>query len=84
MEKWHRLLAMHLDWNDLGRQYFYGLAIGGFMSPVTIKKNPDGTYSVKHGHSGKTSAKHTTKKKAEKQANLLRAVSHGWKPSGGK
>ena len=54
------------------------------MSPVTIKKNPDGTYSVKHGHSGKTSAKHTTKKKAEKQANLLRAVSHGWKPSGGK
>jgi len=26
-------------------------------------------------------AKHTTKAKAKKQANLLRGVEHGWKPT---
>jgi len=31
---------------------------------------------------GGVKAKHTTKKKAEAQANLLRAVDHGWKPTG--
>ena len=31
---------------------------------------------------GKTTAKHTTKKKAQAQLNLLRAVEHGWKPTG--
>jgi len=45
--------------------------------PVRIKK-VDG-YKVTHG--GKVSAKNTTKKKAESQANLLRAVAHGRKPS---
>jgi len=48
--------------------------------PVKIKK-VDG-YSVTHG--GKVSAKGTTKKKAEAQANLLRGVTHGWKPTGRK
>ncbi len=33
---------------------------------------------------GGVKAKHTTKKKAERQANLLRAVEHGWKPTGQK
>ena len=47
--------------------------------PVRVKKL-DGKYQV--SHSGKVSAKSTSKKKAEKQANLLRAVSHGWKPTG--
>jgi len=47
------------------------------MSPVHIKKVKGG-YRVTHG--GKTSAKRTTKKKAKRQANLLRAVAHGWKP----
>ena len=46
--------------------------------PVKIKK-VDG-YKVTHG--GKVSAKRTTKKKAEAQANLLRGVAHGWKPTG--
>ncbi|GAI11883.1 unnamed protein product [marine sediment metagenome] len=46
--------------------------------PVKIKK-VDG-YKVTHG--GKVSAKSTTKKKAEAQANLLRGVAHGWKPTG--
>ena len=31
---------------------------------------------------GKTTAKRTTKKKAQSQLNLLRAVEHGWKPTG--
>ena len=29
----------------------------------------------------RVTAKHTTKAKAKKQANLLRAVEHGWKPT---
>jgi len=48
--------------------------------PVRIKK-VDG-YQVKHG--GTVSAKGTTKKKAQAQANLLRGVAHGWKPTGKK
>lgn len=31
---------------------------------------------------GKTTAKHTTKKKAQSQLNLLRGVEHGWTPTG--
>ena len=48
--------------------------------PVKIKK-VDG-YRVTHG--GKVSAKKTTRKKAEAQARLLRAVERGWKPTGKK
>jgi len=46
--------------------------------PVKVKK-VDG-YKVTHG--GKVSAKKTSKAKAERQANLLRGVEHGWKPTG--
>jgi hypothetical protein len=46
--------------------------------PVKITKT-DGKYKVTHG--GKVSAKGTTKAKAKKQANLLRGVAHGWKPT---
>jgi len=49
--------------------------------PVKITKT-DGKYRVMHG--GKVSAKGTTKKKAEAQGRLLRAVAHGWKPTGRK
>lgn len=46
--------------------------------PVKITK-------VKKGYKVKTPnmvhAKHTTKKKAEKQERLLNAIEHGWKPS---
>jgi hypothetical protein len=48
--------------------------------PGSIKK-VDG-YRVKWG--GKTTAKRTSKKKAQAQLNLLRAVEHGWKPTGKK
>ena len=51
------------------------------MSPVKITKL-DGKYKVSHG--GKTSAKATTKKKAEAQARLLHGVARGWKPTGTK
>jgi len=46
--------------------------------PVKINK-VDG-YRVTHG--GKVSAKKTSKLKAQSQANLLRGVEHGWKPTG--
>ena len=45
--------------------------------PVQIKKT-DGKYSVRTP--GGTKAYGTSKKKAERQATLLRAVDHGWKP----
>ena len=48
------------------------------IMPVKVKK-VDG-YRVTHG--GKVSAKHTTKAKAQAQANLLRGIKHGWKPTG--
>jgi len=46
--------------------------------PVRTKK-VDG-YQV--STPGGVKAKHTTKAKAQRQANLLRAVEHGWKPTG--
>lgn len=47
--------------------------------PARVTKT-DGKYKVSHG--GKVSAKGTTKAKATGQANLLRGVEHGWKPTG--
>jgi hypothetical protein len=49
--------------------------------PVKVRKTKRG-YRVTDA--GKTTAKHTTKAKARRQANLLRAVAHGWKPTGRK
>lgn len=49
------------------------------MSPGGIQKN-DGDFSVMWG--GKKTAKHTTKKKAQGQLNLLRMIEHGGKPTG--
>ena len=46
--------------------------------PVRIKK-VDG-YRVTHG--GKVSAKSTSKAKAQRQANLVRGIEHGWRPTG--
>lgn len=47
--------------------------------PVRITKTSGGKYRVTHG--GKTSAKATTRTKATRQANLLRGVAHGWRPT---
>jgi hypothetical protein len=49
--------------------------------PVKIRRVKGG-YKVTHG--GKVSAKKTSKKKALAQSRLLRAVAHGWKPTGRK
>ena len=49
------------------------------MSPVKIRKVGKG-YRV--STPGGTKAKKTTKTKAKRQANLLRAVEHGWTPTG--
>jgi hypothetical protein len=48
--------------------------------PVQVSKK-DGGYQVKTPNM--VHAKKTTKKKAEAQARLLRALDHGWKPSDG-
>lgn len=47
--------------------------------PVKVSKVGKGRYRVRHG--GKVAAKGTTKAKATRQANLLRGLAHGWKPS---
>ena len=48
--------------------------------PYTIRKVAKG-YRVSTPNA--VHAKHTTKEKAEAQVNLMRAVEHGWKPTGG-
>jgi hypothetical protein len=48
------------------------------MSPVRMRRKGS-RYQVTDA--GRVTAKDTTKKKAAKQANLLRAVAHGWKPT---
>jgi len=45
--------------------------------PVKIKKVNGYRVSTPRG----IKAKHTTKVKAKRQANLLRGVEHGWKPT---
>lgn len=50
--------------------------------PVKIKRVGGGKYSVTTP--GGTKAKSTTAAKARRQANLLRGVEHGWKPTGKK
>lgn len=46
--------------------------------PVKIRKLPSGKYRVYDGK--RIAAKSTTKAKAQKQANLLRGIKHGFKP----
>ncbi len=48
--------------------------------PVKITKNKGGSYRVSTPHA--THAKHTSKRNAERQARLLNAVDHGWRPTG--
>ena len=47
--------------------------------PVKVRNVGRHRYRVTHG--GKVSAKATTKRKATRQANLLRGLAHGWRPS---
>lgn len=49
------------------------------MMPVRMGRNKNGTYHVTDA--GHTTAKATTKDKAEKQARLLRGLAHGWHPA---
>ena len=48
------------------------------MSPVKIRK----VNGYKVSTPGGTKAKSTTKAKAQRQANLLRAIDHGWVQTG--
>ncbi len=47
--------------------------------PVRVRKASGGRYRVTDA--GKVTAKGTSKAKATRQARLLRAVAHGWKPT---
>lgn len=47
--------------------------------PVRTRKLKSGKYRVTDA--GRTTAKATTKRNAKRQADLLRAVAHGWKPT---
>lgn len=50
------------------------------MTPVRVKKLPGkNKYRVYDGQ--RIAAKSTTKRKAQRQANLLRGIAHGFKPS---
>lgn len=44
-------------------------------------KKIDNKFEVVNTETGKVHSKGTTKKKAQKQMNLLRGVEHGWKPA---
>jgi hypothetical protein len=48
------------------------------MSPVRMRRRGS-RYQVTDA--GRVTAKGTSKAKAQRQANLLRAVAHGWKPT---
>jgi hypothetical protein len=47
--------------------------------PVQVSRRGS-RYRVSHG--GTVSARATTKRKARRQANLLRGLEHGWHPTG--
>ena len=47
--------------------------------PVRMRRLPSGRYRVTHG--GKTSARSSTRRNAQQQANLLRGIEHGWHPT---
>jgi len=46
--------------------------------PVRVRKVAGG-YRVSHG--GRVSARRTTRAKAQRQANLLMGIAHGWRPT---
>jgi len=48
--------------------------------PYKIRKKGD-QYEVVNTETNKVRGSHDSAEKAKKQLNLLRAVSHGWKPS---
>jgi len=52
--------------------------------PWSMTRVGKNRYKVKNPESGEVHAKGTTKKKAEAQMRLLRAVKHGWRPTGKK
>lgn len=49
---------------------------------MPVKMKSVGKGKVRVSTPGGVKAKHTTPAKAQRQANLLRAVEHGWKPTG--
>lgn len=79
---------MTIDYHDLGTiqptlKKMYGKGKGGSM-PVTIKKRKRkgkrATYTT--STPGGVKGRGMTLRNAIRQANLLRAVEHGWRPTG--
>lgn len=53
-----------------------------YAMPVSVRKIGPNQYQVRTPSGVR--AKNTTKSKARKQAKLLRAIDHGWQPTGHK
>lgn len=49
---------------------------------MPVKMTPVGRGKIQVKTPGGVKAKGTTPQKAQRQANLLRGVEHGWKPTG--
>uniref|UniRef100_A0A6H2A0B9 Uncharacterized protein n=1 Tax=viral metagenome TaxID=1070528 RepID=A0A6H2A0B9_9ZZZZ len=49
--------------------------------PYAIRKSGN-NFKVINEDTGQVKGTHTTKEKAQRQANLLRGVEHGWTPTG--
>lgn len=47
--------------------------------PVSVRRKSSGKYQVRNA--GRVTAKGTNKTTAKRQANLLRGLEHGWKPT---
>jgi hypothetical protein len=55
----------------------------GWRLPYTVGKT-DGAYEVVDRQTGKVYARHTTRKKAERQRRLLEGIRHGRTPTVGR
>ena len=49
--------------------------------PYTMRK-VDGKWVVRNSDTGERKGTHSSAVKAQRQMNLLRAIKHGWKPTG--
>jgi hypothetical protein len=64
---------------SIGHKLFYKNVT---KMPWAERKVKGGKMAVFNRDTGRVTAKHTTKAKADAQMRLLRAVKHGWKPTG--
>ena len=78
---YHSSSDLHYDWKQITKDI---ASIYDQENPVKVRQLPSGKFRVTTKKRGKTRvhAFATTKAKAESQAKLLRAIEHGWQPTG--